>query len=88
MAYSKLRNGDMGFNVLDDGDYPNLDADISRMPFIFMRSEINTVFKKRPPLTLYLTNIKRSENYSLTFESQNNMTEFKDLFPDAILIEE
>lgn len=83
IAYFHLSDKDMGFKILENENDPDLNARLSELPFIFKRSEMNTAMRTKPPLTLYMRNIKRSEDYEIVFSSLDNMTEFRKLFPGA-----
>lgn len=83
MTRFDLNGNDMGFKILDNKNYPDHNARLSELPFIFKRSEIDNALKTVPPLTLYLRNNTRTEDYIIVFSSPEDLTEFKDFFPDV-----
>ena len=87
MAYDYL-DDDIGFKLLENGDYPNPDEHLSQRPYLFKRSEIENAIKTRPPQTLYLRNVKRMEDYIIRFQSTTNLGTFLSLFPDRMYDEQ
>lgn len=82
MAYDRLDDGDIGFKLVDNGDYPDIDEVLDKLPYLFMHSDIVREIRTRPPHTLYLRNLTRFEDYSIEFKSTENLATFLELFPN------
>lgn len=84
IAYDKFDTGDIGFKLLDNGDYTNEYKRLSELPYVFMRSYIKDEIRTRLPQTLYLRNKTHFEDYEIMFRSPENLGTFLQFFPNRI----
>lgn len=75
---------DIGFKLLDNGDYENPDEHVNRLPYLFKRSEIKDEIRTTLPHTLYLRNKFRIRDYRIQFKSTENLSIFLEFFPERI----
>lgn len=80
--YQYFGTDDIGFKLLENGDYSNLNERFNQVPYIFKRSEIQYEIKTTPPQTLYLRNNVLEEDYEIKFKSTENMDTFLEFFPE------
>lgn len=81
-----MENNDIGFKFLKNENYPDLDAFLDHLPYVFKRSEIEESIRTTHSKTVYLRNKTRMEDYEISFLSADNMSTFLKLFPDSSLV--
>ena len=84
IAYDNFPDGDIGFKLLDNGDYTDIDDRLNQLPYIFNRSEIENEMRTKLPHTLLLRNKNRVVDYMIKFRSTDNLGIFLEFFPDKI----
>lgn len=80
--YDNLGENDIGFKVLDNGNYSNYQERLRQLPYIFKRSEMQTRIRTSFPQTLYLRNKIRLQDYMIEFEKEVDLRTFLNFFPD------
>lgn len=85
IAYDKFDTGDLGFKLLDNGDYSDIDKRLDELPYVFMRSDIANEMRRTltlPP-TLYLRNKTHNKDYMIEFRDRKDLNTFLALFPES-----
>lgn len=84
MAYERMEDGDIGFKVIDNGNYPDMDEHILNAPYLFKRSDMKREIKTTVPQTLYLRNLTTLEDYRIRFFSPKDLGTVLELFPQRV----